>query len=296
MSLTRVDLPDPDTPVTDTRQPRGMSTSMSQRLCSRAPTTLSQPCWRWAAALRQRDAAGPRQVLAGDRSGQLEQLLDRTGVHHLAAVLPCPGADVDHVVGHHDRVLVVLDHQHRVAEVAEPHERLDELVVVALVEPDGRLVEHVEHPDQPRADLGCQPDALGLATRQGRRRALEGEVVEADVAEEGESGVDLLQHSFGDHGLAVVEVEVGQAIAGVGDGQAAQLVHVQPVDGDRQRKRVESCPLAGGARHLRACSPRSPRGPSRSRTRSGAASGRGPPPRTWLCRCGRGRSGSGSAR
>jgi hypothetical protein len=41
MSLTRVDLPEPDTPVTATRQPRGKATSMSCRLCSRAPRTTS---------------------------------------------------------------------------------------------------------------------------------------------------------------------------------------------------------------------------------------------------------------
>ncbi len=40
------------------------------------------------------------------------------GVHDLAAVLPRTGADVDDVVGHRDRVLVVLDHDHGVAEVA----------------------------------------------------------------------------------------------------------------------------------------------------------------------------------
>ena len=41
MSLTSVDLPEPETPVTATRQPSGMSTSMPRRLCSRAPTIVS---------------------------------------------------------------------------------------------------------------------------------------------------------------------------------------------------------------------------------------------------------------
>jgi hypothetical protein len=37
MSLTSVDLPEPDTPVTATKHPSGISTSMPFRLCSRAP-------------------------------------------------------------------------------------------------------------------------------------------------------------------------------------------------------------------------------------------------------------------
>jgi hypothetical protein len=63
----------------------------------------------------------------------------------LAAVDAGAGAEVDHPVGRADRVLVVLDHDHRVAEVAQPLERLDQAVVVALVEADAGLVEHVEH-------------------------------------------------------------------------------------------------------------------------------------------------------
>ena len=81
----------------------------------------------------------------------------------LAAVLPRAGADVDDVVGDADRLLVVLDDDHRVAEVAQPHERVDEALVVALVQPDRRLVEHVEHADEPAADLRREPDALRLA-------------------------------------------------------------------------------------------------------------------------------------
>src|SRR3546814_5533403 len=39
MSFTRVDLPDPDTPVTAVNTPSGNSTVRSFRLCSRAPFT-----------------------------------------------------------------------------------------------------------------------------------------------------------------------------------------------------------------------------------------------------------------
>ena len=45
MSLTSVDLPEPETPVTETRQPSGNETSIPRRLCSRAPTTVSCRFW-----------------------------------------------------------------------------------------------------------------------------------------------------------------------------------------------------------------------------------------------------------
>ena len=43
MPLTREDLPDPDTPVTQTNLPRGISTSICFRLCSAAPRTVRYP-------------------------------------------------------------------------------------------------------------------------------------------------------------------------------------------------------------------------------------------------------------
>ena len=41
MSFTRVDFPDPETPVTATNSPSGISTSISLRLFSFAPLTVS---------------------------------------------------------------------------------------------------------------------------------------------------------------------------------------------------------------------------------------------------------------
>jgi hypothetical protein len=43
------------------------------------------------------------------------------------------------------------------------HEGLDQPAVVALVQPDRRLVEHVQHAREPGADLRREADALRLA-------------------------------------------------------------------------------------------------------------------------------------
>jgi hypothetical protein len=52
---------------------------------------------------------------------------------------------LDDVIGGANRVLVVLDDDDRVADVAEPLQRRDHLDVVFRVQADARLVEHVEH-------------------------------------------------------------------------------------------------------------------------------------------------------
>ena len=106
------------------------------------------------------------------------------GDDDLAAVLAGARADVDDPVGGPDGVLVVLDDDQRVAEVAQPDQRLDQPAVVALVQADRRLVQDVEHADQAGADLGGQPDPLRLAAGQRAGRPVEREVVQPDVEQE----------------------------------------------------------------------------------------------------------------
>ena len=76
MSLTSVLFPLPLTPVTTTKQPSGSSTSMSRRLCSRAPRIVihfEPGCRRSAGTGIVRCV---REVLAGDRLGLGEQVVD----------------------------------------------------------------------------------------------------------------------------------------------------------------------------------------------------------------------------
>ncbi len=67
--------------------------------------------------------------------------------NNIAAVEPGPGgAHVHDPVGAPDRLLVVLDHDEGVAEVAEVLQGLEEFSIVPLVQPDGGFVEDVENP------------------------------------------------------------------------------------------------------------------------------------------------------
>ena len=106
-------------------------------------------------------------------------LLGRPLRDDLAAVLARARPHVDDVVGRADRVVVVLDDDHAVAEIAQVLERGEQPVVVALVQTDRRLVQHVHDAGQPRADLRREPDPLRLAAGERLRRAVEREIVEA---------------------------------------------------------------------------------------------------------------------
>src|SRR5690606_10586235 len=83
----------------------------------------------------------------------------------VAAVDAGTGTDVEDIVGGEDGVLVVLDDDDRVAEVTQTLQGFEQACIVALVQADGWLVEHIEHAGETRADLAGQTDALAFAAR-----------------------------------------------------------------------------------------------------------------------------------
>ena len=141
------------------------------------------------------------EILAGNRGRIAEHLFDGPFGNHLAAVLSGAGSEIDEVIGGTDGFLVVLHDEHGIAHVAQSRERGEQSRVVALVQPDARLVENVEHANEPRPDLGGEADALGFASRERLRAPAECEVIEADVDEEAKPFADLLENRTSDVGI-----------------------------------------------------------------------------------------------
>ena len=125
--------------------------------------------------------------------------------HHIAAVNACTGTDVDEVVCLDHHLFIVLDDNDRVACIPQRLQALDEALVVSLVQAYAWLVQDVQHFGQPASDLRREPNALGLATGQGAGRSVKGQVVEADVDQEPQSRIDLLERFFQNDTLLVCE-------------------------------------------------------------------------------------------
>src|SRR5690606_35083149 len=169
---------------------------------------------------RVADLLATGQVLAGQRVRMLHHLVRSALGHHPAAVHPGAGADIDHVVGEADGVLVVLDDYHRVAQVAQVGEGAQQALVVALVQADGGLVEDVHDAHQAGADLAGQADALGLAAGQGVGAAVQGQVVEADIDQELQAFADFLENLLGDLAAAPAQAHAAEVVAGLAHRQA----------------------------------------------------------------------------
>ena len=205
--------------------------------------------------LRHLDHLAASQVVARDGVLGLENAFRLALVDHFPAVLAGARADVDEPVGFTDGVLVVLHHDQRVAQVAQLFQRGDQALVVALVQADGRLVQHVKHTSQAGTDLGGQADALRLAARQRAGGAGQGEVVQPHVQQEMQACLDFAQHGTCDHFFAVAQHQVVQVLGGVLDGKLSQARDGQlPVRGRRQAHsqdlRLQTRTVTRRARHL----------------------------------------------
>ena len=96
----------------------------------------------------------------------MQHLLRRALGGDLAAAIAGAGAEVEQIIGGRDHLAIMFDQDQRVAEIAEVVQGLAAAGVVARMQADGRLVEHVEHAGQAAADLAGQANALRFAAGQ----------------------------------------------------------------------------------------------------------------------------------
>ncbi len=156
--------------------------------------------------------------------------------------------EVDHPVGRAHHLLVVLDDEDGVADVAELLERVDEPSVVALVQPDRRLVEDVEDADELRPDLCRQPQPLSLAARQRLRRPVELEVADADVLEEHQPLAHLLEDAPTDELLGLRQLELVDEPERTCNRHLREPVDREIADRHGEHLRLEPRAVALGAR------------------------------------------------
>ncbi|VWM05150.1 Uncharacterised protein [Collinsella intestinalis] len=186
---------------------------------------LEGPATGIAALLGQAHHTAAGEVGARKRVGAGHELLRRPGAHDLAPVLAGARSHINHVIGRADRILIVLDDDHGVAQITQTLERGDESLVIALMQADGGLIQDVEHAHEARADLGRQADALGLAARKRRGGAIERQIVQADIHQEAKTLADLLDDGVADEGLALGELEGIEEREGLTAAHAANLVN-----------------------------------------------------------------------
>ena len=192
--------------------------------------------------------------MPGDRFRIGGNLGHRPGGHHVPAMLPGAGTNIHDPVGGAHRLFVVLDHDQRVADIAQPLQSADQARIIPLVEADARFVQDVEHAHQRRPDLRRQTDALRLTTRERVRTPFQGQVVQADINQEAETLPDLLENLPRDHEIALAQRRAallpgllrqpGEPVLRLADWQPRHLNDGTVTDGDAQHFRLQARALA----------------------------------------------------
>ncbi|TKS58496.1 MAG: hypothetical protein EWM73_03520 [Nitrospira sp.] len=151
------------------------------------------------------------------------------------------------MVRRHHGFCVVLDHHHRVAQVAQAQQGLEQAAIIPLMEPDRRLVEDIEDTDEAGTDLRGEPDALAFSTGQCGSRPIQRQVVQTDVDEKPEPFANFFQDAMSYHQFALGEC---QRTEEVGSRSYGEICHLRDrlfgyLDG--QTFRPQSRPLADPA-------------------------------------------------
>ena len=73
----------------------------------------------------------------------------------------------------------MLHHDQGVAQIPQAAQRGQQLVVIPLVQADGRLIQNIQHTHQAAADLGGKADTLALAAGQGTGCAGQSEIAQS---------------------------------------------------------------------------------------------------------------------
>ena len=194
VSLTSVDLPEPDTPVTQVMQSErkfgGDVLEIIGRGARRRAACASDPARAAQSGISMRRR--PLKYWPVIESGWAATSAAVPWATILPAMHARAGTQVHHVVGLPDGILVVLDHDDGVAEIAQVDQRVEQALIVALMQSDGGLIEDVHHADETRADLAREANALRLAAGKGVGAAIEREIAETHVREESEPVADFL--------------------------------------------------------------------------------------------------------
>ena len=141
-----------------------------------------------------------RRVVLDLREGSLR--------NHFAAVHARARSEIDDVIGVAHRLFVMLDDDERISFFAQRAQGLEQPDVVARMQSDGRLVEHVKHAAQIRAELRRQSNALRFAAAQSLRRTPKREVAEPDILHEAKPLLDFRHEIRRDHFLRAAETQL----------------------------------------------------------------------------------------
>ena len=158
-------------------------------------------------------------------------------------------SDIDDVICCKDRILVMLDNNDCISEVAQVLQGLQQPCIVPLVKANRRLVENIKHACQTGSDLGGQANTLAFAARQCAGGPRQGQILKANIIQEFQAFADFLQDPACDFRLLVVQLlrQRIEPVSGCTNGKFSDLANMTIGDLDGERFWFQSKSATGRA-------------------------------------------------
>jgi hypothetical protein len=99
--------------------------------------------------LWHRNARSPTQISPCQRRGIVANLIDRSRCQQVTTQLTRAGSKIEQVICRANHIRIMLDHQDRIAEIAQLLHDRDQLRRITRMQSDGRLIEHIQSAHQP---------------------------------------------------------------------------------------------------------------------------------------------------
>ncbi len=135
------------------------------------------------------------------------------------------GTEVYHVVGRLYGLGVVLDHDNGVAAIAKLTEGVEKHSVVAGMQTDGGLVEHIADPLQVAAELGSKTYSLRFSAGKGRSGPVEPEIAKSDTPQKSQACGKLGNNVPCDRRFPRLELHAGDPVIQPVHRQACEAVN-----------------------------------------------------------------------
>ena len=136
-------------------------------------------------------------------------------------------ANIDDIVRSAHGVFVVLNNKDSIAQITQMAQCIQQLIVVALVQTDRRLIEDIQNAHEARTDLRGKADTLALAAGERCRCARKREIAQTHRLQKAETGFDLAQNLLGNHGEIALQLQILYKRQRVGNRQAAKLHNIE---------------------------------------------------------------------
>ena len=107
--------------------------------------------------------------------------------HNFSTMATWSRPNVNNEISGANGVLVMFNHNHGVSNISEFAQCFDQSIIVALVQANGWLIQHVTDTNQSAANLSRQANALRFATGKCSTGAIQSQIVQTNAVQKSKS-------------------------------------------------------------------------------------------------------------